>query len=495
VEGVLNESLNGFPYPPKEIVLELGAPEAVVTNYGGEERLGIPLSRSLYPREINVPTTSRYARGKRDASSKLGPGLGSILTSKNSSRGFYDVLIPSFSPDSIFSTLQIDRQFIPNSDFNALKQQSVAIKSIIQPKSAYAAQYPFNHVYESESGHLIEKDDTPGKERLHWYHRSGTFTEFHPAGIRVDKTQGSRFNIVNGNYKSIISGEEVKRVRGDYTLDLGGKLSLISEAGVRISSKDNIIVESDENTYIGCKNVILNAKENLILRGGATIFREDDNAEDKIAGNFKLSVIGEYGLSAGKVSIGSGLGATNITSGGPIQQVIGGNSEETITNKDYIFGNIFGKRITAINGMIGIESVGLIPLSGGISLNVGLLGAYGHTHILPTGDILINSVLGVAGVTTSAPIGNITQLAGLVASMIGTTSTIVGSSSSPTIIDGAVIALGGTGATEPAMLGTTFLKLFSKHTHPSPNGPTGPLSPEFAGQLISTVSKKVFLSA
>ena len=27
--------------------------------------------------------------------------------------------------------------------------------------SAYAAKYPYNHVYESESGHLIEQDDFP----------------------------------------------------------------------------------------------------------------------------------------------------------------------------------------------------------------------------------------------------------------------------------------------------------------------------------------------
>jgi hypothetical protein len=79
--------------------------------------------------------------------------------------------------------------------------------------------------------------------------------------------------------------------------------------------------------------------------------------------------------------------------------------------------------------------------------------------------------------------------------MIGSTGTVVGGSASPTIIDGTVIAAGGSGASEPAMLGTTFLKLFAKHTHPSSVGPTGPLSPEFAGQLISTVSKKVFLAA
>ena len=34
-------------------------------------------------------------------------------------------------------------------------------KKIEQPPSAYAAVYPFNHVYESESGHLVEIDDTP----------------------------------------------------------------------------------------------------------------------------------------------------------------------------------------------------------------------------------------------------------------------------------------------------------------------------------------------
>jgi len=83
----------------------------------------------------------------------------------------------------------------------------------------------------------------------------------------------------------------------------------------------------------------------------------------------------------------------------------------------------------------------------------------------------------------------------LIATLVGAVSTVIGSSSSPlTTIDGTAIQVGGTGASEPAILGTTFLKLFSKHTHPSPNGPTGPLSPEFASDLISTVSKKVFLA-
>ena len=33
-----------------------------------------------------------------------------------------------------------------------------------QPTGDYNARYPFNNVYESESGHVMEYDDTPGAE-------------------------------------------------------------------------------------------------------------------------------------------------------------------------------------------------------------------------------------------------------------------------------------------------------------------------------------------
>ena len=39
-----------------------------------------------------------------------------------------------------------------------------------EPASAYQA-YPFNHVMESESGHIKEYDDTEKNERIHDNHR------------------------------------------------------------------------------------------------------------------------------------------------------------------------------------------------------------------------------------------------------------------------------------------------------------------------------------
>ena len=76
-----------------------------------------------------------------------------------------------------------------------------------EPKIPWAAIYPYNHVHQTESGHIVEMDDTPNWERMHWYHRTGTFTEIHPVGIKVDK-------IVN-NYYDIILGSKYKHIEAN----------------------------------------------------------------------------------------------------------------------------------------------------------------------------------------------------------------------------------------------------------------------------------------
>ena len=75
----------------------------------------------------------------------------------------------------------------------------------------------------------------------------------------------------------------------------------------------------------------------------------------------------------------------------------------------------------------------------------------------------------------------------------GATGTTVGADLTPaTDIKGVSINLAGT--SEPALLGKAFADLFKDHTHPTPNGPSGPLSPQFASKLLKTMSKKVFLA-
>lgn len=87
-----------------------------------------------------------------------------------------------------------------------------------EPETKYEAVYPFNNVYESESGHIFEIDDTPARERLHWMHRVGTFIEMHPNGDCVTKIMGS-------DYKVVLRDENIHIEGGSrITVDKGCKI-------------------------------------------------------------------------------------------------------------------------------------------------------------------------------------------------------------------------------------------------------------------------------
>ena len=86
---------------------------------------------------------------------------------------------------------------------------------ITEPENGYGTVYPHNKVVETTSGHLIEIDDTPDKERIHIYHKSGSFSEFHQDGTKVDKTEKDKYTITLGNEYIAVTG-------GDYKIEGGG---------------------------------------------------------------------------------------------------------------------------------------------------------------------------------------------------------------------------------------------------------------------------------
>lgn len=71
------------------------------------------------------------------------------------------------------------------------------------PADPYAAVYPDNKVTQTKSGHVIEIDDTDGAERIHIYHKSGSYIEFHPDGSVVIKTTNTYIDAgTNANLKA-----------------------------------------------------------------------------------------------------------------------------------------------------------------------------------------------------------------------------------------------------------------------------------------------------
>ena len=85
--------------------------------------------------------------------------------------------------------------------------------------------YPFNHVIETESGHYVEIDDTKDNERIHVYHKTGTFLEIDPLGNIILKTPDTV------NMTTIIGGNSDTYIKGNYSLTVDGNMDIHCTAG------------------------------------------------------------------------------------------------------------------------------------------------------------------------------------------------------------------------------------------------------------------------
>lgn len=143
-----------------------------------------------------------------------------------------------------------------------------------EPKSPYAAKYPLNHVYQSESGHTVEYDDTPDAERIHIYHRAGSFVEFHPDGTVVYKSVKDQFEVtvadrniyVGGTCNITVMGDTNIYSKGvlnmesdgDMTIKTGANLHIGAEGQSFIISNGDMHVGSSGNLHEGAKNILMN---------------------------------------------------------------------------------------------------------------------------------------------------------------------------------------------------------------------------------------------
>jgi len=101
-------------------------------------------------------------------------------------------------------------------------------------KSNAKPVYPYNKVLESESGHVIEIDDTRDAERIAVEHRSGTFTEIHPDGSQVSRIVNDRYTIVCKDDEVYIGGKVNVKILGDAKIDVGG------DATMDVTGKTNV---------------------------------------------------------------------------------------------------------------------------------------------------------------------------------------------------------------------------------------------------------------
>jgi len=126
--------------------------------------------------------------------------------------------------------LQFSFNKIPGNDINKHDVSKLArgenpiVKELLgpEPESAYDARYPFNKVITTAAGHVIEIDDTPEAERIHIYHKSGTYVEVDHTGRMVRKVAGDDYQIMAGDSEIHVEGKVNIFVKGDATLKVDG---------------------------------------------------------------------------------------------------------------------------------------------------------------------------------------------------------------------------------------------------------------------------------
>lgn len=182
----------------------------------------------LYPRDLDEPTTSRIARNDSET---------------------------------------IAETFIQERKDNIVTSVPTVNSTWDEPETMYDAVYPYNNVMESESGHLVEFDDTPGAERIHQAHRNGSFQEWFPDGDKVEK-------ITKKNYRIIMSDDHLY-----------------------VMGKCFITVQGDSEIYV---------KQNAYLK-------VDGNVEEVVEGSYDLNVTGDVRINGKTINLNKGtMGAARV---------------------------------------------------------------------------------------------------------------------------------------------------------------------------------------
>jgi predicted chitinase len=135
---------------------------------------------------------------------------------------------------------------------------SVHESSFSQPSAPYSTMYPFNKVMESESGHILEFDDSPNAERINLFHRAGTYTEVDENGTQVNQIIGDGYWITerNGNVyikgacNVTIVGDMNLLCQGDSTVEVNGNTEMIYHGDATIGVANNLSINVAENFEI-----------------------------------------------------------------------------------------------------------------------------------------------------------------------------------------------------------------------------------------------------
>jgi hypothetical protein len=205
---------------------------------------GIPLKAANSQEAFSDPrTASKLTTAPKTPDSKKynTDGTGIVITEKGQADSYPKFLDePTTSRIARNDSESITKTFIQERKDNLVTGVETVNDTWDEPETLYNTVYPYNNVVETESGHLLEFDDTPKAERIHLAHRNGSFQEWFPDGDKVEKVTKDNYQIIMGDDKVYIMGKCQVTIQGDAELYVQGNFDMNVDGTCNIRSTGNM---------------------------------------------------------------------------------------------------------------------------------------------------------------------------------------------------------------------------------------------------------------
>jgi hypothetical protein len=303
---------NTNPYSPKEGDMVFGfftdgemAQQPVVIGVF----TSIPLKKANAQEAYSDPRKSGdLVNAPRPLESKeyVTDGTGIVLTEKSQADPYpINLDEPTTSRIARNDLDTINETFIQERKDNVVKEVKTFNKEEIlsdwnEPETLYDASYPYNNVMETESGHIVEYDDTPGAERIHIAHRNGSFTEWYPDGDRVEKITKNKYEIVMADDHLYVMGNVKITVQGNAEIYVQKNLYARVDENVTAYVVGNIDAQVDGNV-----TALVKGDVEATVNGNATL-KIDGDCTETIGGERNVDVGGDYNISAANFNVTAG---------------------------------------------------------------------------------------------------------------------------------------------------------------------------------------------
>jgi len=166
-----------------------------------------------------------------------------------------------------------------------------------QPEIPYAAIYPYNHVTETESGHIQEFDDTKDAERIYIAHMRGTSIEMDTSGHRTDIVKGTQYVLTTTDNSVNIGGKSDITIGGRHKIYINKDGAENNNYDIQVGPNANVNVEVDTGSI---NLVALQGKVNVNAGGDYNV---------KVGGDYTMTVAGNRNVSVTGTTLDNTQGA------------------------------------------------------------------------------------------------------------------------------------------------------------------------------------------